>query len=571
MRVHIKNIVIWICALMTAATLGCSGGGSDEISPSVPDGTFTRTVELGNSPDWWAVIFDSSHSSMRGQHLYRAQDMDGEGFIDSLSFRYYEDESTAVTTANLTIKMGHTSVTELTGTFANNVEQGRGTLTEVLSHTTVMIPPGAAGDYFEIPLSKEFYYNGVDNLVVDISRDGICTGLVRMMTAQASTAYVATVTHPDDSGAVDSISQIHALPDAQFHFSGGSNRLEYGGSIIGNSCPFTTSPSLQKVQFLHNAADINGSGIITGLAMRVGQQTFSQEEYVFTMRLGHTTLHSLTTDFNGNFNGDPPVTVATSQVFIVPMDLLPGHYLWLPMSEGTFTYNGRDNLIVEIDVDSATGSTSWFQHESISGLYSRAWGPSGSSTAGARNTMQHQTKLRFRGDKISMNTPKGMSGGSAESFPFNTNDGKVQYLYLASELGTSGSISTLACRASSDSVNDSYNYTIRMGHTGATTLSTTFDDNPIDPVTVFNGTYSISSGLLKGDWFEIPLETSFSYTSRNNLVVEIGGVGGSGNACVVDTTSANLYGQRRLIGGSGDTTGSNTSAHMIDLQLTLQE
>ena len=241
------------------------------------------------------------------------------------------------------------------------------------------------------------------------------------------------------------------------------------------------------------------------------------------------------------------------------------------MSAGTFSYNGRDNLIVEIEVSSATGNTPWYQHESISGLYSRSWGQPGSSTALSRNTMQHHTMLRFKGDRISVNTPGGMSGGSAETFPFNTNDGKVQYLYLASELGSSGSIGSLACRAAASSTNDSYNYTIRLDHSSAHTLSTTFADNLVNPITAFSGTYSISSGQLQGDWFEIPLSNPFSYSCSSNLVVEIGGIGGISNSCVVDTTSTALYSQRRVSGGSGDTTGSNSSAYMIDLQLTLLE
>jgi hypothetical protein len=305
--------------------------------------------------------------------------------------------------------------------------------------------------------------------------------------------------------------------------------------------------------------------------MRVGTQTFTENEYTFTMRLGHTSLGSLTTNFNGNFNRDAPVTVANARTFKVPAGVLPWQYLWIPMPDGTFTYNGTDNLIVEIDVSSATGNTSWYQHEDISVSHFRALGQSGSPTALGTNTMQHQTKFRFKGDRISAITPNGMSGGAAESFPFSTMDGKIQFLYLAPELGTGGTIAKLACRAFSDSVNDSYRYTIQMSHNTETTLSTTFADNLSDPVMVFSGIYSISSGSLKGDWFEIPLSTSFAYNGSDNLVVEIAGFGGSSNSCVVDTTSTTLYDQRRLIGGSSDATGDNSSGHMIDTQFILED
>ena len=574
MKAHVTNLVIGIFVLGTLLSFGCGGDG-DGLLPTTPGGTFTRTVELGSSPSNWGVTFDddSFHISMRVQHLYRAQDMDGSGYIDSISFRYYEDESTAVTCSNVTIKMGHTSSDFLVYLFADNVEEGRGTHREVLSHATVVIPPGAAGDYFTIPLSKQFYYNGVDNLVVEITRDGSCTGLAEIMVAQASSPYTATIVHPADSGGAESQQQNNYLPDAKFHFSGGSNRLEYtgSGSVSPNTCPFNTTPQTQKAQFLHLASDINGSGAITGVAMRVGAQTFTEYEYTFTMRLGHTSLGSLTTDFNGNFNRDAPVTVADARVFKVFAGVLPWQYLWIPMPDGEFVYNGTNNLIVEIDVSKATGNTFWYQHESISASHFRALGQSGSSTALGTNTMQHQTKLRFKGDRISAITPNGISGGASESFPFSTMDGKIQFLYLAPELGTRGTIAKLACRAFSDSVNDSYSYTIRMSHTTETALSTNFADNLSDPVTVFSGIYSISSCMLKGDWFEIPLSTSFYYNGSDNLVVEIAGFGGSSNSCVVDMTSTTLYHQRRLIGGSSDVTGDNSSDYMIDTQFFLQD
>lgn len=570
-----KVILVLVIPLVVVGWLyGCTSGGNGVLPPALPDGTFTRTVELSSPPvNGWGVNFDNGYTSIRVQHLYRAHYLDGSGYIDSISFRYYADETAAVSCSNVTMKMGHTSRSDLDAAFANNVEEGRGTHTEVLSHATVVIPAGTAGDYFEIPFERKFYYNGVDSLVVEIIRDGTCTDLVEIMMVTFTSLPTPTtsIVHPFDSTQSNSIQQNNLLPDAKFHFCGGSNRLEYGGSIVPNNCPFTTTAQSQKAQFLHFSSDINGSGTINGVAMRIGAQTFSVEEYVLTMRLGHTSLGSLNVNFDDNYNRDEPVVVANNLVFKVPEGLSPGQYLWIPMPDGSFSYNGTDNLIVEIDVSSATGNTSWYQYTIIAaGPYVRAWGESGSSTAASRNTMQHQTMFRFKGDRISLITQNGMSGATGETFPFSTFDGKVQYLFLAPELGTKGAITELCCRAFSNSVNDSYNYTIVMSHTTASTLTTTFADNLSDPVVVFSGVYRIPYGLLKGDWFEIPLSPPFSYNGRGNLVVEITGIGGSSNSCVLDTSSATLYNQRRLIGGSSDITGNNSSAFMIDTQFILK-
>lgn len=83
--------------------------------------------------------------------------------------------TTGLTCPDVTIRMGQTSLTSLTTTFANNVEQGKGPLATVLQNKQVAIPALGVGDYIKLTLDTPFYFNGVDNLVVEFIRIGACS------------------------------------------------------------------------------------------------------------------------------------------------------------------------------------------------------------------------------------------------------------------------------------------------------------------------------------------------------------------------------------------------------------
>ena len=124
--------------LMTIVATGGGGGdgaGGGGTSP-LATGEFTKTVTLATSePLSTQLCMVHDH---HGQYLYLASDIDGSGYIYSMELRYGLDTSGS-NCPDLTIKMGHTSLIGLTGTFANNVEQGKGTL-ETVSYTHLTLP-----------------------------------------------------------------------------------------------------------------------------------------------------------------------------------------------------------------------------------------------------------------------------------------------------------------------------------------------------------------------------------------------------------------------------------------------
>ncbi len=288
-----------------------------------------------------------------------------------------------------------------------------------------------------------------------------------------------------------------------------------------------------------------------------------------TVKLGHTTLSDLTITFANNFNSGAPVTVANAASFAVPGGIPVNGYVWLPFADGAFTYNGTDNLVVEVDVSAGTGTTFWRNHTGTGQIRLRG---SHGSPIGATDSAAYDIQFRFHGGTMDVHTPNGISGSIGDGFPFNNVDGKRQYLYLASELGTQGAISTIACRAVVNSAAEGgLNYTVVISQTTATTLNATFAANLPTPVTVLSGTLSIPA-VLRGDWLEIPLSTPFSYNGRDNLVVQIAGTGGTigGATCVLDNTSTTLHAARRITGGSSGATTGSVADSLIDMRFTLQ-
>jgi hypothetical protein len=393
--------------------------------------------------------------------------------------------------------------------FADNVQEGKGTL-ETVRTGAFSVPAGSAGDYFTIILDTPFLYNGVDNLVVDFLVTA-CDAVILLRrdnsTLVDGAVYRDSLTEP--MGALST-----TVMHTSFNFEGGVDDVEFAASPgMGNSFPF--GGTSKKVQLLYDATVINGSGPITGIAMRVGLGPTAEQSYTYTMQVGHSTLTDLTTDFNGNFSGTP-VTVADNAAFNVPAGVPMGDYIWIPMPDGSFNYNGTDNLIVEIDVSSSTGITYW-GYDTIGPDLTRAYGDSGSDTALARNTEKYHISFRFNGGPMDVITAEDASW----SLPFSNLDVKTQFLFDAWQLGTGGPVTGISFRLEADSVASNYpSATVILDHTVNTVLSTTFANNLTDPTTVFTGTLSVPAGLKAGDWVTIPV-SGFTYDPTQNLVVEV--------------------------------------------------
>lgn len=517
-----KHIALYsLIGLVTliAACSGSSSGGGDGGGGQTPlaTGTFIKTAYESDTTGSFPFNFNTD-TSYRVMNLYDVKE--NSGYIKAIAFRAYITTASPTSCSDITIKMGHTSVTSLSATFAENIEQGKGTLETVLNRAQVVIPPVNAGDYFTIQLDKAFYYNGADNLVVDFIRSGPCNQELRV---KVKTPITGTWWDPDYFMVYSSDLALAAgtrIEDVgvsmKFTFAGGDDIIFYANYPDWSSCPLGTDVLCNKVQLLYDASEIDGSGPITGIAMYNYNLTTTQE-YTMTVRLGHSTKKDLTTTFADNFS-DTPVTVADGVAFKVPAGIPVGKPIWFPLNGSTFMYNGTDSLIVEIEVtdtSSATGGTSWGMTNSA-GHNVRLVGDRGAST-GSVGPLGYWIKFRFNGGTMGVITPETHNSTS----PYGTFDHVLQVLYGAHDLGTKAQIDKVAFRLSGSSVATDYpGFSVVLGHTTRTALSPTLADNLDDPTTVFSGTMSIPGGLKPGDWVEIPV-SGFTYDPGKNLTIQI--------------------------------------------------
>lgn len=555
-----------IIVALAGLAIACSGGGGGTAATAggsgTATGTFTKEVAFTTGFDYWGGDDES-----RIMNLYLADDIHGSGWITSISVRHHLALASSATCPGMIIRMGHTASVNLVSTFADNVNNGKGSFQTVFNGT-VSVPAGGTDAYYSIPLSQPFYYNGVDNLVVDFTYLSSCSASAGIVAH--NTSYNANV-FADGSGSSTALTGdvLTQVTDMKFHFSGGDDYfVPTTGVATPNTWPFNINPLAgRKVQMLYTKDEINGSGPITGIGFPVASVT-SAQQYTVTIRLGHSALTALGTTFADNFSSTP-VTVANNAVFTVPAGVPTGGFVWLPLPNGAFTYNGTDSLVMEIEVidnGSATGEVDWL----INTAYGRSvklGGNLGAST-GSVNQYAHYTKFRFAGGTVDVITAENIY----LTFPYGMLANKQQFLYRAAELGAKGSISRLAYRLRSDSVASTYgNFELVLGDTTNTTLGdTSFSGNMTNAQTVYSGTYTIPAGLKTGDWVEIPLSTPFAYDGVGNLVVQTSNLAGSVNHIFVES-NATRYPNRRAYRSNNTGDDPNDRDEILaDLRLWIQ-
>jgi hypothetical protein len=104
-----------------------------------------------------------------------------------------------------------------------------------------------------------------------------------------------------------------------------------------------------RMQMLFDQSRIDYAGTINEFELEKNETTATFRNVKFY--LCHTPLAALTADFAANYGGNTPRLVASFATYELPS--VQGVYP-IPMAE-TFDYNNRDNLILEITWESATG------------------------------------------------------------------------------------------------------------------------------------------------------------------------------------------------------------------------
>jgi len=512
-RLIIYVFLVILAAVAFAACGSSSGGGVIISGGGTPAGTFTKYAEMGSLSNSWP--FNDS-KTLRVQMVYLASNIKGSGHISGFSFVASTGEVVETVCNNVTVKLGHTTDTALTNTtgtdsdYALAVEQGAGSYVPVLDDRKIVFPVVGAGEDVRIDLGTEFYYNGKDNLVLEVESASMCDN-----TLDIQTGTPGGIRRLADEGTDvrDSLN----IYSVKFHFSGGVNEV-VSEDRTGNASILPRAPSgTGRVQTLLFASDIDGEGEITGIAFDPASTTALTNVTDLTIRLAHVdnSITELASNFATNLSNAASVSIVTNSISYQVPDGMSDH-VWIPFTDETFMYNGTGNLLVDIIANVTYGgyNIAYAVTPGVRYVHSQTM----SAIAGSTLPRAYEPLLRFRGGTMDIVPPLT---GLQTAFTHTVNNQIRQNLNRTVELGAAGTINRIAFRLASagPTVSTVYtNFKVEIGHTTMDSLSSTFADNMDDAKVVFNGNYSIPAGLIEGDWIEIPLTSSFIYNGAGNLV-----------------------------------------------------
>jgi hypothetical protein len=532
------------------------GGGHEALA----SGTFVRTLE-GSGSSNTAIV--STIGGSRLMFLLHAADIAASGNMTALRLQANTDEDSDITCPNTTIRMGHTNVESLSATFADNVEQGQGSLVTVLDNATVTIPASSEGDFFEIPFETPVHYNGVDHLVFEISRTGDCTAFTGLR-QQPDVGYTSFVWSLAGADAEDGTASTARISTA-FVFEGGAkNVLAADGGIHHDL--FGAPASEGRAQYLLLANDIDGSGPITGIQLEFPSELAAPLSTTYTVTLSRVapTTTALVDTFSENV-GEGPIVVADNLTVTVPAGATE---FWLPLT-GTFAYDGESNLLIDVTATDITGGTILQGRSVTEGRVALGAGDSDEATTVMRAL---EPKLRFHGSTVD----RVFSAAGFDTYVFTANAAgrSEQYLYHATELGTSGTITRLGCRMTTASSTETEytNFEVAFAHTDAEALATDMAANMPSPAVAFSGAFTVAAGLIRGDWIEIPLTTGFDYNGLQNLIVQTRTDSGAVEHRCAVIADSDRFASRRAAGATRDATSATTMYdHQRDVRLWMQK
>jgi len=554
---------------ITMLLAGCGGGGGGGGSSGLATGIFTKTVEVATATGiHYTEPFSDVDSEIRFMFLLTAADIKGNGNVGSVRFKYFSTQAISISCPNTTIKMGATTVTTLSTTFDSN--QNQGSFKTVLNDAVVSIPAGSAGSYFNIDLTTPFEYNGKDNLVVEITRTSACTASQGVITVPSAFNGVVKAIGAGASTTATGTAQAYSM-HMELVFAGGSN-IVTAADGTGNNGNTIAPTSTGRSQFLILASDINGSGPITGIQIRPASTLAAINTATYKVTLSHvpsatTTLTSTTFATNVGTNA---TVVADGVSVSLPIGTTEW---WLPLN-GSFSYDGTSNLLIDVEATVSAGATG-VAYTNTAGnriVYALAT----SATTGFFLPRTLEPKLRFYGGRV-LATPQSGIQSSAQVLGSGS-AGQIQSLYRNDILGTSGTIQNVYVRLHTNSTpvaSALTNYMLYMGHTAKTSylVTDTYASNMTENAVVMSGTLTVPAGLKPGDWVKIPLSSSFAYDSTKNLSILFTTDAGSGGNIVSAQIDANQFGDN--LAGRQDNAVTSAGvpiwldAGIVDLKLDL--
>jgi hypothetical protein len=310
-----------------ARRLPLSGRGAGCVEHTSSVGT------SGNYIPFWGTTTDIMHV----QYLYLANEVGAEGTLRKISFNRSVPTATG-TFNNFRIMMGHTDLTTITNTFANNY---MGYLTEVFPTQTVFVNSSNGDRWIHFDLNGNFTYDNAHNLIIDITWNGDSGDEIALRRISAG----------NNRRLWDIVGAATGTPDTDLHSArflvDATNNAVIDSGIASNFWPFAADDvDEMRCQMLYNSSYINQTGHINQIAFQAYATAIEWSEMEnFSVRIAHSTNDTLGNVFEAH-RSSAWVEVLSRAVYNFST---VGRPEWIPIVFDTpFNYDGSSNLLVEI-------------------------------------------------------------------------------------------------------------------------------------------------------------------------------------------------------------------------------
>ena len=434
------------------------------------------------------------------QMLYSPGEIGKSGTVKSIAFNVLAASSFA--TSDLKVYLGHKK-----STFSGTTDYVRSSdLTLVYSGSPTL---GLSTGWETLTCNQNsFNYNGTDYLVVVVARKSSTYNLKLKYGYSTKSGY--TLYRGDD------VNSYYAnVTSTSYSYSTSSSRpsikININGPASGWYVPFYNFDKYSTVQALYTPAEIQKVGKITGISFNVMKAaSFATSE--LKIYLGHKS---------GKFSGTGDYVRSSDLTLVYSGSPTLGQSTgWeeLKFNQGSFNYNGTDNLVVVV-TKKCSSITSLLKYRYFEGSgYTLIRGDDNNSsygdvsnTSNAYRTTNSRPSVQFNIDGL----------GSTTSVPYYNlfKNATVQTLYTPVEIGKSGkinSISFMVAKANSFATSELKVY---LGHKSGKFSGTGDFVRSSNLTLVYSGSPTLGQST---GWETLTFNRgSFEYNGKDNLVVVV--------------------------------------------------
>ena len=518
--------------------LGTSG---TQVEPGTWSGN-TLTIDAGASSIGYTVPYGNYYQYSTTQMLYTPAEIGKGGTISSIAFKVAN--STSFATSEVKVYLGHKS-----GSFSSTSDYVTSSnLTLVYSGSPTL---GQTTGWETLEFNHgTFTYNGTDNLVVVVTRKSTSfkSGL-KYYYYSSGDGYTLYRWSDNDTGYGDVTNTFYNYsastnrPAVRMVF-GGSTSLEPGiwsgntltidakADSIGNNVPYNNYYQYSTSQMLYTPVEIGKGGTISSIAFKVASSTsFTTSE--LKVYLGHKS---------GNFSSTSDYVSSSDLTLVYSGSPTLGQTTgWetLTFNQGTFTYNGTENLVVVVTrkSDNYKGGLKYYYYNSGDGytLHRRSDSSTGygdvtnisynyktsTNRPAIRLVFGGSTSLEpgiWSGNTLTIDAKADSTGYNV---PYNNfyRYSTTQMLYTPTEIGKGGTISSIAFKVASSTSYATSELKVYLGHKSGN-FSSTSDYVPSGNLTlVYSGSPTL--GQMTG-WETLTFnQGTFTYNGTDNLVVVV--------------------------------------------------